>query len=197
MSYGLKQKGIGLAKKMGRMAADEMTPRPVPLPPSKTAPGPFPTRNPKMPDEDPIARHKEGRRNKARMLPYSMDGIDGRNDPPSRTMEYDPERDGTADAPIDNWDGEDPGFEQMGKQEYNKKWRYDNWRSEEKRPIPENEANVYNDLFDEGARSRPDLVNGNDTEIAQWERNVRRKAQEAGLSEDEIDDLINDLVDLD
>lgn len=115
------------------------------------------------------------------------------------TMEYDPARDGSAYEDMPPYDGDGVGAETMGKQENNQQWRYDNWRSEEGRPIPEDKANVYNDIFDEGARQRPDVSSesGNPTEIAMWERNVRKRAAEAGLTEDEIDELINDLYDLD
>lgn len=115
------------------------------------------------------------------------------------TMEYDPARDGSAYEDMPPYEGDGVGAEEMGKQEDNQQWRYDNWRSEEGRPLPEDKANIFNDIFDEGARQRPDVSseNSNPTEVAMWERNVRRRAAEAGLTEDEIDELINDLYDLD
>jgi len=143
-------------------------------------------------------------RPKPKMKPMSYDNepMDSLGDavPPgyADTMEYVPERDGDAWGRGGPYDGSDPGFENMGKQEENQKWKYDNWRSEEGRPIPEDQANVYNDLFDEWNRKRPDTgENANPTEVAQWERSVRRSAAEAGLSEEEIDQLVNDLYDLD
>lgn len=195
----LKKKGLGLAKTMSQAAADEIGPKPVPLPPHKPK-GPHPNvgwspgASMKPRPTDAPARSK-----KAKMKRYgsSMDGIDGRNMPPVSTMEYDPDRDGRADMPIDNWDGEDPGFENMGKQENNKKWSYGQYRAKEGRPIPEDQHHVFNDLFDTAHRAMPDTVNGVPEEISQWERNVRRQAREAGLDEEEINQLLDDLYDFD
>lgn len=85
----------------------------------------------------------------------------------------------------------------MGKQEYNKTWRYDNWRSREGEPVPEDRSYVFNDLFEYWDGQRPQMGrDGNPTEIAMWERNVRRAAEEAGLSQDEANKLLQDLYDL-
>jgi hypothetical protein len=163
--------------------------RPMPYKPgtgtTKTLPMPY------KPRLDPV-----------RKMSYDAPVMDSLGDPSppgyADTMEYVPERDGDAWGQGGPYEGEDPGFENLGKQEENRKWKYDNWRSEEGRPIPEDQANVFNDLYDEWSRKRPIVgENENPTEVAQWERSVRRSAAEAGLSEEEIEQLINDLYDLD
>jgi hypothetical protein len=92
---------------------------------------------------------------------------------------------------------EDRGFSPMGKAEENKKWKYDNYRSREGKPVEEDAAYIINDLFDYWDSQRPEMgKDGNPTEISMWERNVRRAAKEAGLSDDETEKLLQDLYDL-
>lgn len=139
-------------------------------------------------------------RPKPKMKPMSYDnepmdmGWDSSKPPGYATMEYRPERDGSASDPLPPYEGDDVGAENMGKQEENQKWKYDNWRSEQGDPVPEDQANVYNDLFDEWDRKRPVTgSNENPGEMAQWEANVRASAEEAGLSPEEIERLLDDL----
>jgi hypothetical protein len=125
-----------------------------------------------------------------------MDGGWPSSTPPAwATMPYDPATDGTAGDNIGTWDpNEDAGYENMGKQEYNQSPRYDNQRSEEGAPVEEDRAWMFNDLYDEFSRNRPDVgENANPTEVAQWERAVRARGKEYGLSDEEIDKVIDDL----
>ena len=139
-------------------------------------------------------------RPKPKMKPMSYDnepmdmGWESETPPGYATMEYKPVRDGSASDPIPNYEGEGVGAETMGKQEDNQNWKYDNWRSEQGDPVPEDQANVYNDLFTEWDMKRPVTgSNENPAEIAQWEANVRASAEEAGLSPEEIERLLDDL----
>jgi len=201
MSMKKMNKGLGFAvnKRPVDSGAKPMpyTPREgggaktMPLKPGQGAGAKTMPYRPNKPALDPVRR-----------MSYDAPVMDSLGDPMppgyADTMEYIPERDGDAWGQGGPYQGEDPGIVPLGKQEENQKWKYDNWRSEEGRPIPEDGANVYNDLFDEWDRKRP--VTGadeNPTEVAQWERSVRRAAAEAGLSEEEIEQLLNDLYDLD
>lgn len=193
-----RKKGLGLA--INKKPAETGGAKPMPYTPRE---GGGVKNMPLKPGQGAGAKPMPYRPNKPsvepmRRLSYDAPVMDslGAPEPPGydTTMEYVPERDGSAWGQGGPYMGEDPGFEPLGKQEENRKWKYDNWRSEEGRPIPEDQANVYNDLFDEWDRKRP--VTGTDenpTEVAQWERSVRRAAAEAGLSEEEIEQLINDL----
>lgn len=121
-------------------------------------------------------------------------GWDSDKPPAYATMEYDPARDGSAYEDMPSYDGGGVGAEELGKQEDNKDWKYENWRSEQGDPVPEDQANIYNDLFDEWDRKRPVTgSNENPTEVAQWERSARAAAKAAGLSDEEIERLIDDL----
>lgn len=193
-----RKKGLGLAQDWGtkmRPANRRSDPDPrMPYVPGSSEAKPMPytpgTGSMEKLPYTPTPRMKPVRHDRGMM---DM-GWDSRTPPDYATMEYRPERDGTAGADIPNWGGGDVGAENLGKQEYNRDWRYDNWRSEQGDPVPEDQANVYNDLFDEWDRKRP--VTGTDenpTEVAQWERAARQAAREAGLSDEEIDRLIEDL----
>lgn len=139
-------------------------------------------------------------RPKPKMKPLSYDnepmdmGWPSEEPPHYATMEYNPVRDGSASEPLPPYEGDGVGAENLGKQEENRKWKYDNWRSEQGDPIPEDQANIYNDLFDEWDRKRPVTgSNENPGEMAQWESNVRSAAEAAGLSPEEIERLLDDL----
>lgn len=94
-------------------------------------------------------------------------------------------------------DEQENEFYPMGKQENNRKWSYGNWRSKQNAPVPEDREYIFNDLFEHWDKKRPVMGrDGNPTEIAMWERNVRRSAAEQGLSEEEIERLVQDLYDL-
>lgn len=193
-----RMKGLGLA--INKRPVSEDGARPMPYTPGQ---GGGAKTMPYTPGSGAGAKNMPYRpKPKMKPMLYDNEPMDSLGDPVppgyADTMEYVPERDGDAWGQGGPYEGEDPGFENLGKQEDNKKWKYDNWRSEEGRPIPEDQANVFNDLFDEWSRKRPITgENENPTEVAQWERSVRRSAAEAGLSEDEIEQLINDLYDLD
>jgi len=200
-SMKMTRKGLGLA--LNKRPIDHGA-KPMPYTPGQ---GGGAKTMPYTPGQGGSAKTMPYRPNKPRLDPvrkmsYDAPVMDSLGDPVppgyDRTMEYVPERDGTAWGQGGPYEGEDPSFENLGKQEENRKWKYDNWRSEEGRPIPEDQANVFNDLYDEWSRKRPIVgENENPTEVAQWERSVRRSAAEAGLSEEEIEQLINDLYDLD
>lgn len=156
-------------------------------------------------DGPPAPRPKPGQRfDDDTFQPMDWDTGPMDSDPPydppgyDKTSEYVPDRDGTADGDIPNWEGGDVGAEEMGKQENNQKWRYNNWRSENGNPIPEDRAHIFNEIFDEASRKMPSIDENdtNPTEVAMWERNVRRQAAEAGLSREETDKLIEDLFEL-
>lgn len=139
-------------------------------------------------------------RPKPKMKPMSYDnepmdmGWESDTPPGYATMEYRPVRDGSASDPMPNYEGDDVGAETMGKQEDNSNFKYDNWRSEQGDPVPEDKNYIYNDLFTEWDMKRPVTgSNENPGEMAQWEANVRASAEEAGLSPEEVERLLDDL----
>lgn len=132
-----------------------------------------------------------------RPLDYSMDGIDGRFDPP-----------GYADGGIqniDSWNGDtqeafenmpydpaqDPGMENLGKQEHAQKWSYSNWL-EATRGIAVDERRKYilDDVYDEADHSYRDGQDGPDPE---WVQEIMQYGAQQGLNGQEIQAIIDDV----
>lgn len=94
------------------------------------------------------------------------------------------------------YDGEDPGWEEYGKAEENRKPRYSNKRSEDGRPVPAERQWRMDEVYDSAKRRKP-ITSGpdaNPTEVDQWKRSVYAEARAAGLTPEEADQVVNDLM---
>jgi hypothetical protein len=187
----LKKKGLGFATGGGKNKR----------PASRTLEYVPERDGPPVPREKPPQRYDQGTFQPMGWDDEPMDSIGDAAVPPRPypTMEYKPERDGPPVPPYtdDPYAEDQDGYEDYGKQEYNQKPRYSNRRSEIGDPVPEDRAYIFNTLFDELQRSKPptDEKSGiNPTELDQWQRWARKRAAEEGLTPEETEDLIMDVL---
>lgn len=93
--------------------------------------------------------------------------------------------------------GEEPL--EAGKQEKNQRWRYSNSRAERKNPIPEDRQRQFDKFYDDadGAYNGVVGTGGKFTEgeeFSAWRTKWLRKARAYGLSPEEAEEVIDDII---